>query len=151
MSLSKIIFVLATTLAGCAAATEPGSGVSSGAANPPAQIGATQPSSVIELKYDETANHEDLSFRWLTLNDSRCPTGITCVWAGQMIATIEVVHAAQEKLEVQLLRRAGREPEVLNAFGYELRLKEVFPHPKKNITPDRRDYVMRFDISLAKQ
>ena len=152
MPLSNIIFVIAIALSGCtgASALSPTSGGESIPSTErtvkamPAQ--PTKPTKVIELSYDKTIHYQDLEIRWLKLKDSRCPIGVNCIWAGQIQATIEVVQNDSEKIELELLRRAAREPEVAIAFGHELRLREVLPNPKANVVPDRSEYKMFVEI-----
>ena len=144
----KIILIAVVFITGC-------SGDAALSGDPPSNIEPslnatavpTASSQVIELRYDETVSYEGLDFRWLALTDSRCPVGVNCVWAGQMEVTIEVTGSAKEAVEVELLRRATREPEVSHVFDYELRLQNITPHPKANITYSRSDYVMRFEIT----
>ncbi|MCP4200486.1 MAG: hypothetical protein GY769_00965 [bacterium] len=101
----------------------------------------------ITLRYDETVEFQELELRWLELEDSRCPIGVKCIWAGQMVVTVEAARGDDKPLEVELLRRVGREPETAEALGYELRLLEVDPHPKEGVTPERGDYVARIEIT----
>ena len=148
MSRLSIILVLAAAVCGCGGGTPTGPEQSSGTAG---TLGAASPdaneTAVIELRYDETVAFHDLEMRWLDLQDSRCPIGVTCVWAGQMIATVEVVHGTQGTTQVELLRLVGEEPEVSYAFEYDLRLLDVSPPPKENVTPDRGEYVMQIEIT----
>lgn len=149
MPLSNIIFLIAIALSGCtgASALSPTSG---GESIPPTErtVNArpAKPTKVMELSYDKTVDYRDIELRWLTLKDSRCPIGVNCMWAGQIQATVEVVHSERGKIELELLRRAAREPEVEIAFGHELRLREVLPNPKVNVVPDRSEYRMFVEI-----
>lgn len=145
MSRPSTLLVIAAAIGACTGGTALSPGSSPAPADP-AAAGDTAPE-VVELRYDEALEHRDLVLRWLTLADSRCPIGVTCVWAGQLLATVEVLHGDRRKLDVELLRRVGRDPEVALAFGYELRLLGVDPHPKQGIKPDRRAYVMRVAIA----
>lgn len=144
MSRPSTLLVIAAAIGACTGGTALSPGSSPAPADP-AAAGDTAPE-VVELRYDEALEHRDLVLRWLTLADSRCPIGVTCVWGGQMLATVEVTHATQGAAEIELLRRAGREPEVAHAFGWEFRLQDVSPHPKDGVKPDRANYVMRVEI-----
>jgi hypothetical protein len=142
-----LMLALAAPLSACTGGAttgaDPGVGAVSVTQNPASAAAPT----VIALRYDKTVEYGELELRWRALEDSRCPIGVTCVWAGQMLATIEIAKRDEAPLEVELLRRTGREPVVSRAFGYELRLLEVEPHPKENVTPSRGDYVMRIEIA----
>lgn len=142
----RFVLVIGAAIVGCTGGTPvtpaPGVAVEQSAAGSTRAI----KSEIIALRYDVTVDYGDLSLRWLTLADSRCPIGVTCVWGGHMLATVEVTHATQGAAEIELLRRAGREPEVAHAFGWEFRLQNVSPHPKDGVKPDRANYVMRVEI-----
>ncbi len=138
MSLHSLVFIIVATISGCGGGTS---------VSPVSTLGIADVPMVIELRYDETASHQNLKFRWIKLEDSRCQTGVQCVWAGQLVATIEVARGKEAPVEVELVHRIGSEPKVTNVYGYELRLKDVKPHPKKGVTHTRSGYVMRFQIS----
>ena len=147
MSILHLAFVGLFTVSACTGGNAVSPVTTPEAPDPAARAMVAEVATVIELRYDETANYQELTLRWLKLEDSRCPIGVTCVWAGQMLATVEIAEGNEAPLEVELLRRAGREPVVTQAFGYELRLLTVEPHPKENVTPARGDYVMRVEIA----
>ena len=50
---------------------------------------------VAELKIGETVSIEDdeITFKFVeVLSDSRCPTGATCVWQGEITCTLEITY-----------------------------------------------------------
>ena len=147
MSLHGLVFVIVATISGCGGGTSVSPVSTLGIADAASRAEGADVPMVIELRYDETASHQNLKFRWIKLEDSRCQTGVQCVWAGQLVATIEVARGKEAPVEVELVHRIGSEPKVTNIYGYELRLKDVNPHPKKGVTHTRSAYVMRFHIS----
>lgn len=147
MSILHFVFVIFFMVSACTGGNAVSPVTAPEAPDPAVRAMVAEVATVIELRYDETANYQELTLRWLKLEDSRCPIGVTCVWAGQMLATVEITKGNEDPIEVELLRRAAREPEVSHAFGYELRLLGVDPHPKENVTPARGDYVMRVEIA----
>jgi hypothetical protein len=146
MTMPGMTLVIALALTGCGSETplspEPTAGGGDGS---PSSNQAT--AAEVELHFDETTEHQDLKLRWLELDDSRCPIGVVCIWAGQTVVTLEVVRGEDGPAELELLRRAGREPETAKVFDHELRLLEVEPHPKEGITPNRSQYVLRIEIA----
>ena len=87
----------------------------------PAQVPASDPAapsvpeatpgeiSVLELSLDQTVSVGELRLRWIDLNDSRCPVGVTCFWEGQAVATLEVSREDLRPQRVELFLRAGVE------------------------------------------
>lgn len=149
MSLHKFAFIIVATISGCGGGTSVGPVSTLGASDAASNSEVADEPRLIELRYDEVASHQNLRFRWINLEDSRCPTGVQCVWAGQLVATIEVSRGEEAPVEVELVHRIGSEPKVTNIYRYELRLKDVSPHPKEGVTTMRSAYVMRLQISEA--
>lgn len=51
----------------------------------------------IKLHLGQTINVNDLKFTFLDVDDSRCPSDVTCVWAGQVTATIQIQNQTHTK------------------------------------------------------
>ena len=147
MSVQSVVLVVAMAVAGfnCGTAVipEPASGAVDGSSSSSGEGSDVE----IELRFDETVEYQDLELRWLELDDSRCPIGVTCVWEGQIVATVEVARGAEGSAELELVLRAGTESETSRAFDHELVLRGVDPHPKDGVTPERSDYVVRIEIA----
>lgn len=148
MSLLNTVFVIAMTAAGCSS----GNPVSPpDSTSPPVETGdrsSTQATTAeIELQFDEVLEYQGLKLRWLEIEDSRCPIGVTCIWEGQIIATIEAARGEETPVELELLLRAGHQPEPARAYDYELVLLGVDPHPKEGVAPERGSYLARIEIT----
>jgi len=85
--------------------------------------------SVISMSALQTVSYDDLTLWVIKLEDSRCATGTTCIWAGQMVVTIEVSNELQEKKQITLINK--RKPKIESAFGFDFLLQGIEPHPKK--------------------
>jgi hypothetical protein len=102
-----------------------------------------------ELKLGETATPlaggPTLTFA-AVVADSRCPTGVTCVWAGQVTVAVEVsgAGAAQRRLELTLGPDADKAQSDLD--GYRLRLLTVDPHPRAGTKTERSAYRAGFEL-----
>lgn len=61
--------------------------------------------------------------------DSRCPRGVSCVWAGQAIARFRL--EADTSREIQLVMQDGQPRlAVTEALGHVFTLQEVNPYPE---------------------
>ncbi len=111
-----------------------------------------QTNEVINIRFDEIVTYADLKLRWLEVNDSRCPIGVNCVWAGEVKVLLEATRAMAEgnmPVEVQLTLHARPKPSTASVFCYELELLNVDPHPKDGVTPERGNYVAKIKFSNA--
>lgn len=88
----------------------------------------------IKLHIGQTISADDLKFTFLDVDDSRCPSDVTCVWAGQVTATIQIENQTHTKT-VDFM------PSDSYTFfsPYKIILLDVSPHPISTEKPD--DYI----------
>lgn len=99
--------------------------------------------SSITIESLQTVSYDKLTLRVIAINDSRCPIGTQCVWAGQIVVALEVINHLKEKKQIELVRK--REPKQVTVFGYDFLLQNVTPHPKdgKNIQLDEQSVTLQ--------
>ncbi|REL28080.1 hypothetical protein DXX93_16935 [Thalassotalea euphylliae] len=149
----RFIYIAAITLTGCFATNSMvnEAGVS---ANPSvkalhAEKQTTQEvSSVVSFQATQTISYKNLQLRAINIEDSRCPIGTTCIWAGQMVVTLEVVNELMEKRELTLVHK--RKPTIVKAFGFNLSLLGLEPHPKEGKIIQLNDQIISLQITQAK-
>jgi predicted RecB family nuclease len=94
---------------------------------------------------------EKIKIKFLKVEeDSRCPSGIQCVWQGQVKIAVNVVKNERDLGEFNLISRVGEEDLAVKTFdGYSIRLIEVAPEPKKNQRLKTSDYIVTLITSSA--
>jgi len=74
-----------------------------------------------------------LTLKLLEVNDSRCPQGVECFWAGEVGITLEIaqigVQYVRQPLYTLFDANARSEPKRVLAEGYEFKILEVTPAP----------------------
>jgi hypothetical protein len=78
-----------------------------------------------------------IKFRSVT-QDSRCPTGVVCGWAGNGEVVLEVVR--KNKKQVVTILNTLLEPKEIFYKGYKIRLVALNPYPKIDEPIDQKDY-----------
>lgn len=78
-------------------------------------------------------------------DDSRCPRGVTCVWAGDAVASI-VVHPGCYKegckaASIPLELHANLEPRSGEGWGMRVQLLALTPEPQAGVAIEPRQYV----------
>ena len=81
-------------------------------------------------------------------DDSRCPTNVTCVWAGDAAVTLRV-QPAKGTAEVVTLHTGLANARTATAAGLRLRLESLEPRPTFGKGIDRSAYVAT--IAIAKE
>ncbi len=74
---------------------------------------------------------EDLEVQFAqVVEDSRCPEGVTCVWAGQVKIRLSV-STGRTRQSVEVMRQGKHKGEAMVSVGnYQIYLLSVNPYPK---------------------
>lgn len=81
------------------------------------------------------------------LEDSRCPTGVECIWAGNAKIQVRVRKNGAAAKTIELNSASGDLSVVYE--GYVLKLAKLTPHPRANVTTDPKSY--RASITVTRQ
>jgi hypothetical protein len=80
-------------------------------------------------------------------NDSRCPQGVDCIWAGEVTAEIEVYENKVLKEEKTMVFNSRNSEENKKWFEkqYSKKINEVFvlPYPKEGNPIKKEDYTIK--------
>lgn len=96
---------------------------------------------------------EKLSITFKSVSsDSRCPTGVQCVWGGNAAIEIEVSKGKTAPLVATL--NTSLEPKGIDYRGFKVRLVALNPYPKVNQPNDPKHYeasliVMKTSMSAS--
>jgi hypothetical protein len=78
------------------------------------------------------------------VEDSRCPTGTTCIWAGNAKVKIEVRGGRGGRKTFEL--NSATQPTVVNYSGYDIKLSGLTPKPAVNVRIDPDKYLASFEV-----
>lgn len=79
------------------------------------------------------------------VEDSRCPTGTTCVWAGNAKVKIEVRGRRGGTRSFEL--NSTTQPTVASYAGYEIKLTSLTPRPAINVRINPDKYFATFEVT----
>jgi len=92
----------------------------------------------LSLNQEKQADGEDLNVKFVAVpEDSRCPSDVTCVWAGQVKVTLALSKNGQAAENQDILLSGGSENAEITWKEYKIALLEVAPYPKSG--QDQRD------------
>lgn len=94
---------------------------------------------------------------WLTLSgvsaDSRCPSDVVCVWAGDAVAEIQAdppcIKDGCRAASAAFSLHTNGEPRSGDYFGYRIRLVALQPYPVSTRPIKPRDYVAWVRVTPA--
>jgi hypothetical protein len=93
-----------------------------------------------EMKAAEVVTVQGLRITFEEISeDSRCPTGVQCVWAGDAAATftLQIPPAAAEQ---RTLHTNGRYERQTNYDNFAIKLEDLKPYPKDGASIAPADY-----------
>jgi hypothetical protein len=81
------------------------------------------------------------------VEDSRCPEGVDCIWAGNGKISLTVRKGRQKSVSFDL--NTTTEPKSFIFQCYEITLVNLAPYPKNNSTTKKEDYVATLKVTLS--
>lgn len=92
---------------------------------------------------------EDLNVQFKSVtNDSRCPTGAQCIWAGNAEVNVELSKAGSAASTVQLnTAETTSLPSQATYLNYTIQVTGLQPTPEVNATIAQSDYIGRFIVT----
>src|SRR5687767_2722486 len=99
----------------------------------------------VQIHKQKKFSKSNLTVKFVSLiEDSRCPEGANCIWAGNAKIKIEVsINGKKETFEIN----TTVEPKVATFNGYAIELLSLTPVPKENIRINRNGYIATFAVS----
>jgi hypothetical protein len=101
-----------------------------------------------ELKVDQQAviKAEQLKVKFISVvEDSRCPEGVTCIWAGRGRVALQLTLGNKKPDTLELSTDpAGQEK---HSNGYYIKLVSLNPYPKSDRPIKAADYILKLYIS----
>jgi len=105
-----------------------------------------------QLRFHETAsitNGPQLTL--LNIDDSRCPSDVTCVWEGEVKILLNVVKDGQDLGNFTLTSRAGNKDLATQTVDkYSIQVMQVDPYPVSTRNISSSDYVVTLIVSDTK-
>ena len=94
-----------------------------------------------------TFNDNELSISFASVSeDSRCATGVECIWEGQVTAVFRVVVAGEAVGDKSLTVRGGL-PDSIDFNGYTLSISAVDPYPEHEVPIKAADYTATLTLT----
>lgn len=104
----------------------------------------------IELKYGEIKKNADYQISIVldsVLNDSRCPTGAQCIWAGN--AAVRFIYCSENSKVSFVLNTISSFRTDSLIDGYRIRMIKLSPYPGLGVEIKQSDY--KAEIEVKKQ
>jgi hypothetical protein len=85
-----------------------------------------------------------IAFNGVT-EESRCPVGVQCVWAGNAAVALSLTDGSGAKTEASVSTTLT--PHSARVSGYEISLVGVNPYPKQGMTIQQVSYVVTLHVT----
>jgi len=78
------------------------------------------------------------------VGDSRCPQGVTCIWAGEATSVIKITHSGTSYEKV--LTQPGLTEPPQDEFQDYIIVFDLKPYPQENVQTGEEDYRLQLEI-----
>lgn len=93
----------------------------------------------------KTAKKSRLKIKFLeVIEDSRCPTGVDCIWAGNAKIKVQVVGSHSSQV-FEFNTNIGAKGDIFDGWAITIDNLTPYPHADKPINP--KSYKVKFTIS----
>jgi hypothetical protein len=97
----------------------------------------------VALREGQSGAFGDFAIKLIDVtNDSRCPEGVTCIWAGEVVMTITFNSGGAVK---SLSMSSTGQPEVFG--GYAVKVIDVLPQKAQGMDVNTTNYTVRFLVT----
>ena len=91
-----------------------------------------------------TAKKSKLKIKFISVTeDSRCPEGVNCIWAGNAKVKVEVIGARSTRV-FEFNTTVGQRGDQFDVWA--ITIDSLTPYPKSGVTIDPKKYVAKFTI-----
>lgn len=80
------------------------------------------------------------------LQDSRCPKGADCIWAGNAKVEVEITNEKGDKITKQVTLNGKQLPAIYTGDGLEIFIRGLAPYPTINSKIKSSDYYLQLEI-----
>lgn len=110
-----------------------------------AKASKQQETASVQIHKEKKLPRSKITIKFLELiEDSRCPTGTQCIWAGNGKIKVSIRRG---RGAARLFEMDTNGPHKSIVYGgYKIKLTELTPHPAENIRIDRNGYVAGFSV-----
>jgi len=104
------------------------------------------------LNFEKTAivSPVDIKVKFVKVTeDSRCPSDVVCIWAGQVSVLINVNDNGKDLGDIKLTLGANKDDAVIDIGEYYLKLIEVKPYPISTKRIEPSEYIATLVVSTS--
>ena len=98
------------------------------------------------IKLHQTLSIDNIDVTFWGIDDSRCPSDVTCIWEGRASVTLHIYNQTQYRT----LTLTTGENTTLYVDSYEINLIDILPYPV-SVKDISKDYVATISISKIKK
>lgn len=82
------------------------------------------------------------------IEDSRCPKGVDCVWAGNAKVLVQIIDSAGKKTQKEIVFSGGTIAPLYTEDGIEIILRGLAPYPNASSKINPKDYYLLMDVRV---
>ena len=100
----------------------------------------------VQIHKQKRFSRSNLTVKFVSLiEDSRCPVGTNCIWAGNAKIKVEISNRGRNKQTFEMNTNLGAKGATYD--GYQIELIDLKPVPANNVRINKNGYFATFAVS----
>ena len=101
------------------------------------------------ISNEKKVTNDKLKIKFVAVTeDSRCPAGVSCIWAGNAKVQIKITNRKGKSQTFEL--NTNLAPQTVKFEGYEIKIAELTPTPQKDKPTAPKSYALNLIVTKAK-
>ena len=107
----------------------------------------TTPKIVSKLKLNASFKTKNVEVKLVeVVSDSRCPEGVSCVWAGEAIVLVDIFKDGEKLERKKVTFDSDGVKDIFSSETVSIKSYNVMPYPKENIKTNPEDYYLQLEV-----
>lgn len=99
----------------------------------------------LRLNRQTSVMRNKLTIKFISVEDSRCPQDVDCIWAGNAKVTVKLTNSRGKSQTLVL--NSNINPRAVKFEGYEIELGGVTPTRRSNVRVNKNGYSASFTVT----
>ncbi len=107
----------------------------------------TTPKIVSKLKLNTSFKTKNVEVKLVeVVSDSRCPEGVSCMWAGEAIVLVDIFKDGEKLERKKVTFDSEGVKDIFSSETVSIKSYNVMPHPKADSKTNPEDYYLQLEV-----
>lgn len=107
----------------------------------------TAPKIISKLKLNTTYKTKNVEVKLVeVISDSRCPKGVTCIWAGEATVLVDIFKDGEKLERKKVTFDSNGVKDIFSSETVSITGYNVMPYPEADVKINPKDYYLQLEV-----